>query len=112
MKRYQKTLPKRLLKSEMAKVIKTNLTDAEKIKKTLQKEGFFNIFLWSDPEGRVYPVHTHPHYEVRWIVEGVLLIVENGKEIELHPGDRLESLPNTPHSAYAKSDVTYVCGSR
>ena len=112
MKRYQKTLPKRLLKSEMAKVIKTNLTDAEKIKKTLQKEGFFNIFLWSDPEGRVYPVHTHPHYEVRWIVDGKLLIKEGEEEFILTPGDRLESLPHTPHSAKALEDVTYVCGSR
>ncbi len=96
----------------MAKVIKTGITDEQQIKETLRKEGFFHIFTWHDKRDTKYPEHTHPYYEVRWIVEGVLVIVENAQEIELHPGDRLESLPNTPHSAYAKSDVTYVCGSR
>ncbi len=96
----------------MAKVIHTDITDENLIKETLQKEGFFNIFTWSDPKDTRYPLHTHPHYEVRWIVDGVLQIEENGEIIELHPGDRMESKSNTPHSAYAKSAVTYVCGSR
>ncbi len=96
----------------MAKVIKTDITDEAIMKKTLQEEGFFNIFTWSDRAGTRYPEHTHPHYEVRWIVEGVLVIEENGQKIELHPGDRMESLPNTPHSAYCPTDVVYVCGSR
>ncbi|MRI58955.1 MAG: cupin domain-containing protein [Epsilonproteobacteria bacterium] len=102
----------RLSKSEMAKILKTDITDENLMKKTLQEEGFFNIFTWHDRAGTKYPEHTHPHYEVRWIVDGVLVIEENGKRIELHPGDRMESLPNTPHSAYCPTDVTYVCGSR
>ncbi|NPA04104.1 MAG: cupin domain-containing protein [Epsilonproteobacteria bacterium] len=96
----------------MAKVIKTKITDEKRIKETLQKEGFFNIFTWEDSKGTTYPTHTHPHYEVRWIVRGTLVIEENGEEIVLNPGDRLESEPNTPHSAYCPTDVIYVCGSR
>ncbi len=95
----------------MAKVIRTGITDEETIKEILQKEGFFNIFLWFDPKGQTYPIHTHPHYEVRWIVDGKLLIRED-QELILGPGDRMESLPDTPHSAEAIEDVTYICGSR
>ena len=96
----------------MAKVIKTGIIDEKIIKETLQKEGFFNIFKWQDTKGTVYPVHTHPDYEVRWILKGTLVIKENSKAIELNPGDRFETPPQTPHSAFAKSDVVYICGSR
>ena len=96
----------------MAKVVQTNITDENLIKETLQREGFSNIFTWTDRQGTKYPTHTHPNYEVRWVVDGILQIEENGEILELHPGDRMESDPNTPHSAYAKSTVTYVCGSR
>ena len=96
----------------MAKVIHTGITDRNLITKTLQEEGFFNIFTWTDQAGTRYGVHTHPHYEVRWIIDGTLQIEENGTVLELHPGERMESEPNTPHSAYAKTTVTYVCASR
>ncbi len=96
----------------MAKVVHTNTIDQEKIKKALQEEGFTNVFIWRDTKGTRYPLHTHPHYEVRWIVDGTLVIIEGSEEIELHPGDRLETLPDTPHEAFAKTDVTYICGSR
>ena len=96
----------------MAKVIKTEITDEALIKEILQKEGFFNIFTWFDPKNTHYPLHTHPHYEVRWILEGELVIIEDDKEIVLKPGDRLESAPNTPHAAYTVIGAKYVCASR
>ncbi len=96
----------------MAKVIHTDVTDESKIYETLRKEGFFNIFTWHDAKDTRYPVHTHPHYEVRWVIEGTLVIIEDGQELQLHPGDRLESLPHTPHAAYTPTGVTYVCASR
>ncbi len=96
----------------MAKVIKTDITEESIIYETLQKEGFFNIFTWTDPKNSKYPLHTHPYYEVRWVIEGELIIVENGKEIVLKPGDRYESPPNTPHSAYSEIGAKYVCASR
>ncbi len=96
----------------MAKVIHTDITDESKIYETLKKEGFFNIFTWTDSKNTKYPLHTHPHYEVRWIVEGELVIVEDGKEIVLKAGDRLETAPNTPHAAYTKIGAKYICASR
>ena len=96
----------------MAKVIHTGVIDEKKIVETLQKEGFHNIFKHKDYKGVSYPTHTHPYYEVRWILDGELVIEEGGKALHLKPGDRLESLPNTPHSAYAVTDVEYICGSK
>ncbi|NPA57046.1 MAG: cupin domain-containing protein [Epsilonproteobacteria bacterium] len=94
------------------KVTQTGIRDPKKIEETLKEEGFFNIFLWHDSQGTTYPTHTHPYHEVRWIVEGTLVIEEGGEEILLKPGDRLESPPNRPHRAYCPTDVTYICGSR
>ena len=96
----------------MAKVIETNITNEQEIIKILEKEGYFNIFKWCDKKGTSYPIHTHPHNEVRWILNGELEIIENGVPLRLKAGDRMESVANTPHSAYAISDVCYICGSK
>ncbi len=96
----------------MADVVHTEITEEAVIVRRLKEEGFFNIFTWYDRAGTRYGVHTHPHHEVRWILTGRLVIEEAGRSIELGPGDRMESEPETPHSAYAPEDVRYVCGSR
>jgi len=96
----------------MAKVFHTGVSDEGKIRETLRQEGFFNVFKWCDRAGTRYPTHTHPHYEVRWILSGRLVIEEGGTAVELKPGDRMESEPDTPHSAYAPEEVCYICGNR
>lgn len=90
----------------------TKITDNEIIKKILEEEGYFNIFVWSDSKGTYYPTHIHPYDEVRWVVDGKIIIANNEKEFLLKPGDRLNSPPNTPHRAKAVEDVIYVCGSK
>jgi quercetin dioxygenase-like cupin family protein len=96
----------------MAKVFHTGITDEALIRKRLAKEGYSDIFRWCDREGTRYPVHTHPHDEVRWILSGVLVIEEEGTVLELRPGDRMESEAGRPHSAWVPEDVCYLCGSR
>ena len=96
----------------MARVIHTGITDEEIIRKILESEGYFNIFRWCDRAGTRYPVHTHSHNEVRWILSGVLVIEEGSAVLELHPGDRMESDAGVPHSARVPEDVCYLCGSR
>ncbi|WP_457597513.1 cupin domain-containing protein [Hydrogenimonas sp.] len=96
----------------MATVTHTGLTDEGKIYDILREEGYFNLFTWRDSAGTRYGIHTHPHHEVRWVLSGRLVIVEEGVELELGPGDRMESEANTPHSAYVPEEVVYVCGSR
>ena len=96
----------------MAKVIHTGITDESEIRKTLEKEGYFNIFRWCDTAGTRYAEHVHPHHEVRWILSGCLQIVENGVTLDLLPGDRMESEGGVPHSAYVPEDACYLCASR
>ncbi len=96
----------------MAQVFHTGITDEAKIREILKEEGYFNIFKWCDGAGTRYGTHTHPHHEVRWILSGRLVIEEGGQALELGPGDRMESEPETPHSAYAPEDVCYICASR
>ncbi len=96
----------------MARVVETGITDESEIRQILEEEGCFNIFRWSDAASTSYSEHTHPHEEVRWVVSGVLEIREGKRRLRLHPGDRLESSANTPHSAYVPEDVVYICASR
>ena len=96
----------------MAELFRTGVTDEAEIYRILSDEGYFNIFTWQDSAGTRYGTHTHPHHEVRWILSGRLQIEEGGRVLTLGPGDRMESEPDTPHSAYATTDVRYVCGSR
>ena len=96
----------------MAQVFHTGMTDEYAIRRKLEEEGYFNIFKWCDGAGTRYGTHTHPHHEVRWILSGELQITEGDTTLALRPGDRMESEPETPHSAYAPEDVCYVCGSR
>ncbi|WP_300365785.1 cupin domain-containing protein [Hydrogenimonas sp.] len=93
-------------------VEQTGVTSETQIRRILEKEGYFNIFVWSDTAGTHYAEHTHPHHEVRWIVSGSLQIIENGVTLDLLPGDRMESEANIPHSAYVPEDVRYICGSK
>jgi len=96
----------------VAKVIHTGITDEATIRRTLEEEGYFNIFRWCDNAGTRYGTHTHPHEEVRWILSGVLVIEEGEATLELHPGDRMESAANVPHSARVPEDICYICASR
>ena len=96
----------------MNRILHSGITDEKEIRSVLEREGYFNIFRWCDPAGTRYAEHTHPHHEVRWILSGTLQIIENGTVHTLHPGDRLESPPETLHSANVPEDCCYICGSR
>ncbi len=89
----------------------TGITDEERAKEALRKEGF-SVYTWSDPPGTYYPVHTHPDREVRWVIEGEVVIGSEGREINLTPGMRIELDPETPHWAKTDTGVRYVCGSK
>ncbi|WP_461828560.1 cupin domain-containing protein [Aquifex sp.] len=96
---------------ERVKVERTGITDREKIYEILKKEGF-SVYEWSDPPGTYYPTHTHPDREVRWVIEGEVVIGAEGKEIVLREGDRIELEPETPHWAKTEKGVRYICGSK
>ncbi len=87
----------------------------EALRVALTGEGF-QVSEWSDPPGTVYPVHTHEHAEVRWVVRGQLRIglPETGEEFTLTPGDRLDVPPEAPHwvDVDPLSPVMYLIGTK
>ncbi|WP_456430977.1 cupin domain-containing protein [Nitratifractor sp.] len=96
----------------MSRLERTEITDVEQIAAILREEGYGEIFVWRDADGSRYGVHTHPYREVRWVLEGTLVIVTEEGEFRLGPGDRLDASPLTPHSAYVIGETRYVCASR
>ncbi len=89
----------------------TGITDEKKIIEILKERGF-STYTWYDSPGTYYPTHTHPDREVRWVVEGEVIIGVDGKELRLKPGDMIELDPDTPHWARTEKGVKYVCGSK
>ncbi len=99
------------MEHEGVRLIKTDITDADRARDILVREGY-STYIWSDSPGTYYPTHTHPDYEVRWVVEGEVVIGVGKKEYILKPGDRIELEPHTPHWARTERGVVYVCGSK
>lgn len=84
----------------------------EDLRTALVREGFW-VSEWADLPGTVYPVHTPGVIEARWVVRGQLRIgLENGEEITLHAGDRLDLDPDTPYWADVDGEqpVMYLIG--
>ncbi|NPA41574.1 MAG: cupin domain-containing protein [Aquificae bacterium] len=90
---------------------RTGIKEEEKIKEILKERGY-SVYAWSDAPGTYYPTHTHPDREVRWVVEGEVVIGAEGKEIILKEGDMIELDPDTPHWARTEKGVRYICGSK
>jgi len=56
-------------------------------------------------KGCVLKEHQHPHEQVTYIIEGELEMIIGGERMLLTPG-MVHVIPgNTPHSAYAHTDV-------
>jgi len=96
---------------ERVRLRRTGITDREEVFKRLREEGY-SVYEWEDPPGTYYPTHTHPGREVRWVLEGEVVIGAEGKEILLKPGDRIELEPETPHWAKTETGVRYACGTK
>jgi len=96
---------------ERVKFRSTGIKDKERIYEILKKEGY-SVYEWYDAPGTYYPTHTHPNREIRWVIEGEVIIGTEGKEFVLKEGDMIELEPNTPHWAKTEKGVRYICGSK
>ena len=55
---------------------------------------------WSNGPGDQYAAHSHAYHKVLYCAEGSITFrLDNGREFELAPGDRLDIPPGTSHSA-------------
>jgi len=64
--------------------------------------------------GEKIPEHRHPFSEVRFIIEGELLLEVAGNQTLLRPGDRIEIPSNTRHrhQTHGQSDCVCLCAHR
>ncbi len=58
--------------------------------------------------GAHVPVHDHPHEQLGYVIEGVLLLEIDGVDHELHPGDAFRIDGGTPHSARSVGGCTVL----
>lgn len=59
---------------------------------------------WSNGPGFVYASHAHPYHKVLYCVAGSITFTLGGSDRQLRPGDRLDLLPGTAHSAAVGPD--------
>jgi quercetin dioxygenase-like cupin family protein len=80
--------------------------------KTLEKEGYKDIFIYSDKKGIYYDWHRHPYEEVRIMLKGKMKINTKNNSYLLKAGDRLNVPAGEMHEAYILENSEYICGSK
>jgi len=81
----------------------------QNIIKKLQKEGYRNIFVWSDKKGTYYDWHSHPYDEIRIMIKGEMRINTKNETFRLKAKDRLDVAAGVEHEAYILDDCEYIC---
>lgn len=67
---------------------------------------------WTDDAGAAYPAHTHPHREVRIVLEGSMTMTVDGRTCDLHAGERIDLAAGQVHEAtIGPRGVRYLAGS-
>jgi len=78
----------------------------------LKKEGYKDIFVWSDSKGTYYDWHKHPFEEIRIMLKGEMTINTKNASYHLKAGDVLKVPAGEVHEAYVHEDCEYVCASK
>lgn len=70
------------------------------IQQMLQAEGL-RAYRWSNGPGDIYDAHSHAYHKVIYVVQGSITfgLPDEGKEVKLQVGDRLELPPGVRHDA-------------
>jgi mannose-6-phosphate isomerase-like protein (cupin superfamily) len=88
-------------------------TDPEEAAKKLEEMGYGGIYPWRDPAGAFYDWHTHPHDEVRLVLEGEITIETEEGRYRLRAGDLMFVPAGTRHRAFVgKEGVVYLCATK
>ena len=74
-------------------------TDAE-LRRLMAAEDL-QPYLWSNGPGDEYAAHTHSYHKVIYVVYGSIIfgLPEEGRQVSLKAGDRLDLPPNVVHNA-------------
>jgi len=60
--------------------------------------------------GTVVEAHAHPHEQVSYVVSGKIILIMDGREEILGPGDSLYAGPNIPHGVKFLENSTVIDG--
>ena len=88
------------------------MKNTSEIIEELKKEGYKNIYVWSDSKNTYYDWHKHPFNEVRIMLKGEMIINTKNNKFHLKAGDRLEVPADEVHEAYVLEDSEYICASK
>lgn len=69
------------------------------LEKQLQSEGFTHTYVWQDGPDAYYPDHTHPTETAHIILEGEMMLTQNGQARTYKAGDRVDVPAGAVHSA-------------
>jgi mannose-6-phosphate isomerase-like protein (cupin superfamily) len=78
------------------------------LKRALKEEGF-NIYVYSYPDGMIFPMHAHEHETIHVVLSGSMKITMDDTDHILSPGHRFRVPPGTPHSAEVLGSTPVVC---
>jgi len=85
----------------------------EEAEEYLKRLGYRDIYLWRDAPNTYYDWHTHPYDEIRFVLEGEILIGTEEGEFLLKKGDLMKVPAGTKHWAkVGPQGVVYLCGSK
>lgn len=56
------------------------------------------VDFYDGPKGQPDPPHSHPHEQVSYVAEGEVLVIIDGQQTRLGPGDIFLVPPGAPHS--------------
>jgi mannose-6-phosphate isomerase-like protein (cupin superfamily) len=73
------------------------------LRRSLEADGF-EVTRWRDPADRTYDAHHHCDDERLQVVRGRIVLLVEGREFPLGPGDCLELPRGTVHSARTGPD--------
>ena len=78
------------------------------IKKQLKEEGY-NIYVYSYPDGMLFPTHSHEHETIHVVLSGSMKISMDGADYILTPGERFLIPPQQQHSAEVLGTSPVIC---
>jgi quercetin dioxygenase-like cupin family protein len=75
------------------------------IRRILSEEGL-RPYQWSNGPGDVYAAHSHAYHKVIYVVQGSIIfgLPDQGRDLPLRAGDRLELPPGVVHDAVVGSE--------
>lgn len=87
--------------------------DRETWEKKLHEEGFSEVNTHTEGPNFYFEEHEHPVYTSQVILEGLMIIWQEGKQHDLKPGDRFDVPKGMMHSAkIGPEGCTYIIGIR